>query len=81
MEKKICKKLKEVEEIKSRGMFEVVVENVVGGGSGLMVKINDEEIVGLEVVFGLVWRCLMMENIGIIGLYGVEGVGKIMVLI
>ncbi|CAF2081178.1 unnamed protein product [Brassica rapa] len=80
MEKKICKKLKEVEEIKSRGMFEVVAENVVGGGSGSTVKTNDEETVGLEAVSGLVWRCLTMENTGIIGLYGVEGVGKTTVL-
>ncbi|CAN7018775.1 unnamed protein product [Brassica rapa subsp. trilocularis] len=80
MEKKICKKLKEVEEIKSRGMFEVVAENVGGGGSGSTVKTNDEETVGLEAVSGLVWRCLTMENTGIIGLYGVEGVGKTTVL-
>lgn len=80
MEKKICKKLKEVEEIKSRGMFEVVAENIVGGGSGSTVKTNDEETVGLEAVSGLVWRCLTMENTGIIGLYGVEGVGKTTVL-
>ncbi|KAL0661379.1 hypothetical protein Bca4012_098216 [Brassica carinata] len=79
MEKKICKKLKEVEEIKSRGMFEVVAENV-GGGSGSTVKTNDEETVGLEAVSGLVWRCLTMENTGIIGLYGLEGVGKTTVL-
>lgn len=88
MEKKICKKLKEVQEIKSRGMFEVVAESVGGGGAagggggggGLMVKDNDEQTVGLEAVSGLVWRCLTMENTGIIGLYGVEGVGKTTVL-
>ncbi|KAL0796673.1 hypothetical protein Bca101_068050 [Brassica carinata] len=50
MEKKICKKLKEVEEIKSRGMFEVVAENVGGGGSVSAVKTNDEDTVGLEAV-------------------------------
>ncbi|KFK35777.1 hypothetical protein AALP_AA4G034900 [Arabis alpina] len=77
MEKKICKKLKEVQEIKSRGMFEVVAE----GGGGLVVKDNnDEQTIGLEAVSGLVWRCLTMENTGIIGLYGVEGVGKTTVL-
>ncbi|XP_056846867.1 probable disease resistance protein At1g52660 [Raphanus sativus] len=80
MEKKICKKLKEVEDIKSRGMFEVVAENVVGGGSGSAVKTSDEETIGLEAVSGLVWRCLTMENTGTIGLYGVEGVGKTTVL-
>lgn len=81
MEKKICKKLKEVQEIKSRGMFEVVAESIGGiGGGGLTVKDNDEETVGLEAVSGLVWRCLTMENTGIIALYGVEGVGKTTVL-
>lgn len=85
MEKKICKKLKEVQEIKSRGMFEVVAESVGGiggggGGGGLTVKDSDEQTIGLEAVSGLVWRCLTMENTGIIGLYGVEGVGKTTVL-
>ncbi|AEE32835.1 putative P-loop containing nucleoside triphosphate hydrolase [Arabidopsis thaliana] len=84
MEKKICKKLKEVQEIKSRGMFEVVAESTggIGGGAGggLTIKDSDEQTIGLEAVSGLVWRCLTMENTGIIGLYGVEGVGKTTVL-
>ncbi|KAL1195314.1 putative disease resistance protein [Cardamine amara subsp. amara] len=84
MEKKICKKLKEVQEIKSKGMFEIVAESIGGGigggGGGSAVKDSDEQTVGLEAVSGLVWRCLTMENTGIIGLYGVEGVGKTTVL-
>ncbi|KAJ4872477.1 Disease resistance protein (NBS class) family [Raphanus sativus] len=84
VDKKICKMLKEVQEIKSRGTFDVVVENsgvVVGGGSMMVSTVDrDDQTVGLEAVSGLVWRCLTVDNTGIIGLYGVEGVGKTTVL-
>ncbi|XP_013589458.1 PREDICTED: putative disease resistance protein At3g15700 isoform X2 [Brassica oleracea var. oleracea] len=82
IDKKICKMLKEVQEIKSRGTFDVVVENSgVGGGSMMISTVDrDDQTVGLEAVSGLVWRCLTVDNTGIIGLYGVEGVGKTTVL-
>lgn len=83
MDKKLCKKLKEVQEIKSRGTFDVVVENSgVGGGGSMMISTadRDDQTVGLDAVSGLVWRCMTVDNTGIIGLYGVEGVGKTTVL-
>ncbi|CAN6991295.1 putative disease resistance protein At3g15700 isoform X1 [Brassica rapa] len=83
IDKKISKMLKEVQEIKSRGTFDVVVENSgVGGGGSMMISTvdRDDQTVGLEAVSGLVWRCLTVDNTGIIGLYGVEGVGKTTVL-
>lgn len=84
MDKKLCKKLKEVQEIKSRGTFDVVVESsgVGGGGGSMMISTvdRDDQTVGLEAVTGLVWRCMTVDNTGIIGLYGVEGVGKTTVL-
>lgn len=33
-------------------------------------------IVGLESIFDKAWRCLTEEQVGIIGLYGMGGVGK-----
>ncbi|CAN8269279.1 unnamed protein product [Cochlearia groenlandica] len=81
MEKKLSKKLKEVQEIKNRGIFDVVVENTNGIGSMMISTVDKEDqTVGLEAVSGLVWRCLTVDNTGIIGLYGVEGVGKTTVL-
>lgn len=81
MDKKLCKKLKEVQEIKSRGTFDVVVENSGIGGSMMISTVDrDDQTVGLEAVSGLVWRCVTVDNTGIIGLYGVEGVGKTTVL-
>lgn len=86
MDKKICKKLKEVQEIKSRGTFDVVVENSGigngGGGGSMMISTvdRDDQTCGLEAVTGLLWRCVTVDNTGLIGLYGVEGVGKTTVL-
>ncbi|KAG7631388.1 NB-ARC [Arabidopsis suecica] len=82
LDKKLCKKLKEVQEIKSRGTFDVVVENSgIGSGSMMISNVDrDDQTVGLEAVSGLVWRCMTVDNTGIIGLYGVEGVGKTTVL-
>ncbi|KAJ0075502.1 hypothetical protein Patl1_34337 [Pistacia atlantica] len=36
----------------------------------------EQAIVGLESTFDKVWRCLGEERVGIIGLYGMGGVGK-----
>ncbi|CAA7024017.1 unnamed protein product [Microthlaspi erraticum] len=83
MDKKLCKKLKEVQEIKSRGTFDAVVENSgVGGGGSMMISTadRDDQTIGLDAVSGLVWRCMTVDNTGIIGLFGVEGVGKTTVL-
>ncbi|CAH8343885.1 unnamed protein product [Eruca vesicaria subsp. sativa] len=79
-DKKICKMVKEVQEIKSRGTFDVVVENSGGGSMMISTVDRDDQTVGLEAVSGLVWRCLTVDNTGVIGLYGVEGVGKTTVL-
>ncbi|XP_019058535.1 PREDICTED: probable disease resistance protein At1g52660 isoform X2 [Tarenaya hassleriana] len=84
LDKKVSKKTREIRDvIKTRGTFlESLSENNNSKNNGQMVSADndDDQTVGLEAVSGVPWRCLTVENTGIIGLYGVEGVGKTTVL-
>ncbi|KAK9232298.1 hypothetical protein WN943_022544 [Citrus x changshan-huyou] len=59
--KQVAKKLRDVRTLIGEGVFEVVAEQIV---------------VGLQSQLKQVWRCLVEESVGIIGLYGMGSVGK-----
>ncbi|XWS11826.1 hypothetical protein CRYUN_Cryun37aG0034300 [Craigia yunnanensis] len=71
--KQIAKKLQEVKDQKSKGVFETVADKV---RIPLATKRPSEPTVGLESTFKNVWSSLQEKQVGIIGLYGMGGVGK-----
>ncbi|KAF5741723.1 disease resistance protein [Tripterygium wilfordii] len=71
--KKVAKKLKEIEDLKSKGAFQEVAQTIPAPS---VVEIPHEPAVGLESTFDEAWRCIVGKEIGVIGLYGVGGVGK-----
>ncbi|KAI9107802.1 hypothetical protein K1719_021138 [Acacia pycnantha] len=40
------------------------------------IEMPPDEVVGLDLMFNKVWKSIEEENVGIIGLYGMGGVGK-----
>ncbi|XVF74707.1 hypothetical protein PTKIN_Ptkin13bG0133100 [Pterospermum kingtungense] len=71
--KKIDKMLRDVVDHKSKGDFEKVAEEVP---TRLVIERPSEHTVGLESTFGTAWSILEAEQVGIVGLYGMGGVGK-----
>lgn len=71
--KKLTKLLVEVNALQRRGVFEVVAERVP---AAIMYERSTEPTVGMDSTFGKVWGYLEEEQVGIIGLYGMGGVGK-----
>ncbi|GMN20037.1 hypothetical protein TIFTF001_047032, partial [Ficus carica] len=71
--KKVSDKLAEVTDLQSKGVFDVVAERVP---EGPVIEMPLEPTVCLETLFDKVWRDLNHENVGIVGLYGMGGVGK-----
>lgn len=71
--KKLAKMLMEVSALQSRGAFEVVAERVP---AAMVYERSIETTVGMESTFGKVWGCIEDEQVGIIGLYEMGGVGK-----
>ncbi|XP_062105383.1 probable disease resistance protein At5g63020 isoform X2 [Humulus lupulus] len=71
--KRVLRKLAEVTDLKGEGVFEVVAER---GPIALVVEVPDEPTVGMEPIFDLVWTNLNEEDVRIMGLYGMGGVGK-----
>ncbi|TYI41443.1 hypothetical protein ES332_A01G021600v1 [Gossypium tomentosum] len=71
--KQIVKRLQEVKDQKQKGDFGIVAEK-----SPLLsvTKRSTEPTVGLESILSKVWSCLQKQQVGIIGLYGLGGVGK-----
>lgn len=72
--KKVYKKLAEVDALKNKGVFAEVAEETF-----LATLVHErpmEPTVGMEFVFYKVWSQLEDEHVGIIGLYGMGGVGK-----
>ncbi|XVF11231.1 hypothetical protein REPUB_Repub08aG0008500 [Reevesia pubescens] len=71
--KQIAKMVQDVVDHKSKGVFDRVVEDVP---TTLVTERPSEHTVGLESTFNKAWSSLEAENVGIIGLYGMGGVGK-----
>ncbi|XVF11349.1 hypothetical protein REPUB_Repub08aG0020000 [Reevesia pubescens] len=69
----IAKMVQYVVDHKSKGVFDKVAEEVP---TTLATERPIEQTVGLESTFNDAWSSLEAENVGIIGLYGMGGVGK-----
>lgn len=82
--KQAVKFLGVVNDLKDKGRFDVVgFECTLTSSSRTVKKIEglseipmDEKVVGMETSFDVAWRHLHNESSGIIGLYGMGGVGK-----
>ncbi|CAL9010467.1 unnamed protein product [Prunus brigantina] len=72
--KKVARKLVEVEALKKKGVFEEVAAESLP--TTLVDVIPSEPTVGMEPIFDQVWRHVEDEQVGMIGLYGMGGVGK-----
>ncbi|GAY62768.1 hypothetical protein CUMW_220410 [Citrus unshiu] len=72
--KKVAKKLHLVVTLMGEGAFELVAEKVPL--AAVDERPVEPTIVGLNSTLEKVWRCLGEERVGIIGLYGMGGVGK-----
>ncbi|ESQ29120.1 hypothetical protein EUTSA_v10024140mg, partial [Eutrema salsugineum] len=66
--------LREIEDLKSNGVFQVVAEQVQA--SEVKERPIQSLIVGRENVLGRAWNRLMEDEVGIMGLYGMGEVGK-----
>ncbi|TYI95744.1 hypothetical protein E1A91_D01G019800v1 [Gossypium mustelinum] len=71
--KQIAKKLQEVKDQKENGDFSGVASKPPLPSA---TERPSEPTVGLESNFNKVWSCLQKEQVGIIGIYGLGGVGK-----
>ncbi|KAF7844551.1 putative disease resistance protein [Senna tora] len=73
LSKKVMEKLGEVRELTSKGHFDVVAQNFA---QVLFDEMPLEKTVGLESAFDELCACFENDKVGIIGLYGMGGVGK-----
>ncbi|XVF74705.1 hypothetical protein PTKIN_Ptkin13bG0132900 [Pterospermum kingtungense] len=71
--KQIAKILRDVVDHKGKGVFDKVAEEVP---TPLVAERPSEHTVGLESTFSKAWSILEDEQVGILGLYGMGGVGK-----
>ncbi|XVE92261.1 hypothetical protein REPUB_Repub01dG0081400 [Reevesia pubescens] len=71
--KQIAKMVQAVVDHRSKGVFDKVAEEVP---TTLVTERPSRHTVGLESTFNKAWSSLEAENVGIIGLYGMGGVGK-----
>ncbi|KAK9281779.1 hypothetical protein L1049_004685 [Liquidambar formosana] len=71
--KKFAKKLEEVENLKGKGHFDSVATKPI---SAPIEERPSQPNVGLQSTFNEVWSYIQDEGVGIIGLYGMGGVGK-----
>ncbi|KAH9666822.1 putative disease resistance protein [Citrus sinensis] len=77
--KQVAEKLQHVKNLIAEGVFEAVATEVVPERAPEPVADKrpiEPTIVGLQSQLEEVWRCLAEESVGIIGLYGMGGVGK-----
>ena len=68
----VSKNLNEVEKLRTQGQFDAVVQKF----HVPVQLLQTVETVGLDAPFQDVWRCIEDRKLGIIGLYGISGVGK-----
>lgn len=68
----VSNNLKEVEKLRTRGQFNAVVQKF----HVPVQLLQTVETVGLDAPLQDVWRCIEDRKLGIIGLYGIPGVGK-----
>lgn len=68
----VSKNLNEVEKLRTRGQFNAVVQKF----HVPVQLLQTVETVGLDAPLQDVWRCIEDRTLGIIGLYGISGVGK-----
>ncbi|KAL1189889.1 putative disease resistance protein [Cardamine amara subsp. amara] len=72
--KKVVKKLKEIEILLSRGVFDEVTQR--GPIQKVEEKLFHQKIVGQEELIESTWNNIMENGVGILGIYGMGGVGK-----
>ncbi|KAJ0042734.1 hypothetical protein Pint_19168 [Pistacia integerrima] len=73
--KQVAEKLKDVANLRHEGAaFQQVAERVPDDDADEIPL--ESTILGLESTFDKVWKCLVGEEVGIIGIYGTGGVGK-----
>ncbi|KAI9085211.1 hypothetical protein K1719_032844 [Acacia pycnantha] len=74
--KNVAKMLKGVDELATEGTIfsrDFLVAHKVPAKA---IEMPPDETVGLDLMFDKVWNSIEAENIGVIGLYGMGGVGK-----
>ncbi|XVF74709.1 hypothetical protein PTKIN_Ptkin13bG0133300 [Pterospermum kingtungense] len=71
--KRAAKMLNKVRTHREKGQFEEVAETLPPQPGDIKPC---EQTVGMETMLGTVWNCLNEDQAGIIGLYGMGGIGK-----
>ncbi|KAK8575881.1 hypothetical protein V6N13_032808 [Hibiscus sabdariffa] len=71
--KRVAEKLEDIKDHLNKGAFEEVAESQPAAS---VVVRPDERPIALESTIDEVWSCIMDKDVGIIGLYGIGGVGK-----
>ncbi|GMJ06984.1 suppressors of topp4-1 [Hibiscus trionum] len=71
--KKLAKMLQDIKDHMSKGAFEKLADNQPA--ASVVVRPNELPI-AFESTIDRVWSCILDKNVGIIGLYGIGGVGK-----
>ncbi|KAI9070896.1 hypothetical protein K1719_047143 [Acacia pycnantha] len=77
LRKMVTKKLSDVNDLSSKGYFDVVAEKCA---RDLFDELPVDETVGVESTFEELCSCFQNDEVGIIGLYGMGGVGKTILL-
>ena len=72
--KRVVEQLKEIEILLSRGVFDKVTQR--GPRQKVEERLFHQRIVGQEELIESTWNGIMEEEVGILGIYGMGGVGK-----